>query len=307
MKDTDIASMSEKELKNKVNELRTQIGQHERELKAIYRELKLHRTNTEELKEKRDSLNSQVKELTAKARDARSTRDSINARISSLKASKNDVQERTRKLSGNINEIKAKRNDLNKLSKGSVETLSKAYVADLDLFMNADIPLKHEIDLFGRLLDLKGRLGAAFDANTIHEELVKTYESSKDIFDSKEDFGSEISKLADESQEYHLEMIEIYNQSDALRKEADEAHLQITEKFALSAPIREKIDPLKNKIALLRDELGIYLEKLNDIQVEKDDRKQEEHLVVAKEKLEKSGRLSLEDLKILMDKGDLKF
>ncbi len=307
MTDIDITSMNEKELKNKANDLRTQIDHHERELKGIFRELKLHRTNTDELKEKRDALNSKVKVLVAKARDVKSRRDSINAKIAALKSSRNEVHEKSRQFSDDISELKTKRDDLNKLSKGSVETLSKAYAADLDLFLNADIPLNHEVDLFGRLLDLKERLGAAFDANDIHQKLMKTYEASKDVFESRDDFGDEIGKLAEESQKYHLEMIDFYNQADELRKAADEAHLQISEKYSITAPIREKIDPLKKKIAALRDELGIYLEKLNDIQVEKDDKKQEEHLVVAKEKLEKSGRLSLEDLKVLMEKGDLKF
>ncbi|WP_292466837.1 phosphoserine phosphatase [Methanolobus sp.] len=303
----DVPSMSEKDLKSKVNDLRTQIDHHERELKGIYRELKLHRTNTDDLKEKRNGLNTQVKGIASKARDAKSKRDSINAKIAALKSSRNEVNEKTRKFSDDISDLKTKRDDLNKLSKGSVETLSKAYAADLNLFLNADIPLNHEIDLFGRLLDLKERLGAAFDANAIHQRLMNTYEASKEVFESRDDFGDEISKLAEESQKYHLEMIGFYNQADELRKAADEAHSQISEKYAITAPIREKIDPLKKKIALLRDELTINLEKLNDIQVEKDDKKQEAHHVVAKEKLEKSGRLSLEDLKVLMDKGDLKF
>ena len=157
------------------------------------------------------------------------------------------------------------------------------------------------------MLDLKERLGAAFNANDIHEKLMQTYESSKDVFESREDFGSEIGVLAEESQKYHLEMIDIYNQADELRKAADTTHSQISEKYSVTAPIREKIDPLKSRIDLLRDELEIYLEKLKEIQVEKDDKKKEDHLLVAKEKLQKSGRLSLGDLKVLMEKGDIKF
>lgn len=307
MTDIDVSSMSEKDLKNKVNDLRTEIGHNERELKGIFRELKLHRTNTDDLKEKRNSLNSQVKGIVGKARDAKGKRDSINAKISALKSTRTAVNEKTRKFSDDINDLKSKRDDLNKMSKGSVETLSRAYAADVDLFLNADIPLKHEIDLFGKLLELKERLGAAFDANAIHQQLMKTYEVSKEVFDSRDDVGDEIRKLAEQSQKYHLEMIDHYNQADELRKVADTAHAQISEQYAVTAPIREKIDPLKKKIELLRAELDVYLEKLNDIQVEKDDKKQEEHLVVAKEKLEKSGRLSLEDLKVLMEKGDIKF
>ena len=49
---TDTASTSEKDLKLKVNELRTQITRDERELRSLFNELRLHRTNMGELKEK---------------------------------------------------------------------------------------------------------------------------------------------------------------------------------------------------------------------------------------------------------------
>ncbi|MDI3539436.1 MAG: hypothetical protein PWP14_912 [Methanolobus sp.] len=304
---TDISSMTEKELKSKADELRTQIGHLDRELKSIYKQLKLHRTNMDDMKAKRDELNSKVKELVAKARDAKSRRDSLNARISSLKASRNEVEDKKRQCSGEISELKSKRDSLNSLSKGSVETLSKAYFADLDTFFNADIPLKHEMDLFDRLVAMKERLDAAFDANEVHKKLVEAYESSKDVFASREDLGGEIHELAEQSQKYHLEMIDIYKQVDELRKQADLAHSEITSKIAVTAPLRERIDPLKARMAQLREELGVYLGKLEDIHLEKDEKKQEEHLVVAKEKLDKNARLSLEDLKVLMEKGNLKF
>jgi len=303
----DLSKMSEKELKNKVNDLRTQIGQHDRELKSIYKELKLHRTNMDDLKTKRNELNSKVKALVKKAREAKSKRDAFNEKIASLKSTRNEIQDNKRQFSSEISELKSKRDDLNKISKGSVETLSKSYVADLDVFVNADIPLNHEIDLYERLLSMKERLDAAFDANKVHQELVEAYESSKEVFDTHADVGDEIQGLAEQSQKYHLEMIDIYKQVDEVRKEADLAHSQITAKFEATAPIRERIDPLKEKIAHLREELDVYLEKLNEINLEKDEKKQEEHLESAKEKLDKNGRLSLEDLKVLMEKGDLKF
>jgi len=304
---SDVSNMSEKDLKSKVNELRTQISHHDRELKGIYRELKLHRTNSDDLKAKRDKLNGKVKELVTKARASRSKRDSVNEKIASLKASRNAVMEKSRAFSSEMSDLKGKRDALNKQSKGSVESLSKSYVADIDTFLNSDIPLKHEIDLFTKLIEMKDRLGAAFDANEIHEKLQETYDASKVIFDSSVDVGSDIKKLAEESQKYHLEMLALYKEVDEIRKEADLAHTQMRENYAVTAPIREKIDPLKASIASLREELEAYLEKLNELQLVKDEKKQEEHLVVAKEKLDKKGRLSLEDLKVLMEKGDLKF
>jgi uncharacterized coiled-coil DUF342 family protein len=304
---TDVSTMTEKELKNKADELRIQIDHLDRELKSIYRQLKLHRTNMDDMKAKRDELNSRVKGLVAKAREAKSKRDSLNARISSLKASRNEIDGMKRQCTDEISELKSKRDSLNNLSKGSVETLSKAYFADLDTFFNADIPLKHEMDLFERLVAMKTRLDAAFDANEVHRKLTEAYESSKNVFASGGDLGGEIHELAEQSQKYHLEMIDLYKQVDELRKEADLAHSEISSKISVTAPLRERIDPIKAKMTQLRDELGIYLGKLEDLHIQKDEKKQEEHLVVAKGKLDRNARMSLEDLKVLMEKGNLKF
>lgn len=302
----DISSMPEKELKARVNELRTQISQNEKAIRSVFNELKLHRTNVDELKEKRDGLNSQVKELASKARELKGKRDDANAKIADLKAKRNDLQAENQKVANEISEFKAKRDELNKLSRGSVESLSKAYASEIDTFLNADIPLKHEIDLFEKLIKLEERLDAAYAANEAHRKIQEIYESSKDIGGGG-DVSKQIRELAQQSQEYHLEMLEAYRTVDQLRKEADMYHSQIKETYAVTAPLRDKIDPLKEKLSQLRGELNVYLEKLNDVQLAKDEKKKDEQHVIAREKLDKSGRLSLEDLKVLMEKGDIKF
>lgn len=302
----DVSNMSEKELKDRVNELRTQISQNERSLRAVFDELKLHRTNTDELKEKRNKLNSQVKQMAKDARELKEKRDAANEKIAALKNQRNDLQEQTQNAVNEITELKTKRDDFNKLSRGTVESLSKAYAAELDTFLNADVPLKHEIDAFQRLMNLQERLGAAYTANDMHKKIVEIYESSKDI-QGQGDVSQQIRELADISQKYHLEMLETYRNVDQLRKEADLYHSQIKETYGASAPLRAKIDPLKEGISKLRDELGVYLEKLNEAQLAKDEKKRNEQHVVAKEKLEKTGRLSLEDLRVLMEKGEIKF
>ncbi len=304
---TDISKMTERELKDKINAIRTQIDQNDRSLKSIFRELKLHRTDTTDLKEKRDDLNSKTREFIPEARNHKSKRDDANKKIADLKMQRSSIQVETQKVVDDISQMKAKRDDFNKLSMGSVKSLSKAYAFELDKLLNADIPLKHEIDIVERLDQLVGRLGAAFSANEVHENIIGLYESSKGIYNTGDDISDQIRALAKESQTHHLEMLEIYKKVDEIRKEADMYHAQIMEKYSASAPLRAKIDPLKAKIELLRNELSVYLERSKEMQLTKDEMKQDEQHIVAKEKLNKSGRLSLQDLKVLMDKGDIKF
>ncbi|WP_445476191.1 coiled-coil protein [Methanococcoides methylutens] len=303
----DATTMTERDLKNVVNDYRTKISQNERTLKAVFRDLKLHRTNIDELKEKRDKLNAQVKELALKAREEKRLRDAVNEKIAEIKASNEKIRGEKDKVTGSISELKAKRDEYNKLSRGSVDSLTKAYAAELDKFLNADIPLKHEIDIFGKLTDLQQRIDSASTADDIHKKIVETYKQSESIYKSDGTVGGNIKDLAEESQKHHLAMLDSYKKVDELRKEADMYHSQIKETYDVVAPIREKIDPLKVKISQLRDELSIYLDKLNDIQLEKDEKKVDEQHIVAKEKFEKTGKMSLQDLKLLMEKGDIKF
>ncbi len=303
---TDASSISEKDLKLKVNELRTQITRDERELRSLFNELRLHRTNMGELKEKRDILNSQVKEIVAKARELKEKRDGVNTKISELKDVKNARISASQQVSDEIGKLKAERDALNKVSRGTVDIISKAYSAELDTFLNADVPLHHEIDVLGRLVQLEERLKAAMKADEVHKKIQETYDATvSQQVGSGENIGSTIKELAEISQQYHLEMIDLYKKVDEMRKDADLYHAQIKEKFGVTEPLRARIDPLKQRIAQLRDELSSYLEKLNDIQLVKDEKKQQEQRVVAKEKLEKTGKMSLQDLKVLMENGDL--
>lgn len=295
---------SEKELKLKINEIRSQIARDEKELKSLFNELRLHRTNIEELKEKRNNLNNQVKEMVVKARDLRKKRDEINTNISELKVLRNEQLSITQQVSEEISKLKAERDTLNQVSKGTVDILSKAYKMELDTLLNADVPLQHEINLFDKLMQLQERLIAALKADSIHKKMQKTYDENL-LSQSDGKIGTDIKELANISQQHHIEMVDLYKTIDEIRKDADLAHSQIKEKFAVTGPLRAKIDPLKNKMLEEREELNVYLEKLNVIQLEKDERKLHDQRIVAKEKLEKTGKMSLQDLKVLMENGDL--
>ena len=303
----DIVIGNERDLKNKINECRTEIEKNDRILRSIFNELKLHRTDLEDAIQKRDELNAKVKEQVAKARTFKINRDVANKEIAELKKLKNSSQEKIKSIKDNISHLKSKRDDFNKISKGNLEFLSKVYADELDKILNADIPLEHEISIFKRLSEFKNRINAAQMADEVHKSIMDIYKNLKGVVVTEQDLHKKIKSLASESQKNHLEMLEIYSKIDVIRKEADEHHLIITSKRAITTPLRNKIDPLKAKIASLRDTLDIYLDKLNGISIVKDEKRIEDKHMVAKERYEQTGKMSLEDLKLLMEKGDLKF
>lgn len=303
----DLSNLNERELKGKVNELRSKIEKSERQLASIFKDLKINRTDIDELKAKRDTLNQQVKERVAKAQALRDRRDEINKQIGEYKEKRSGINSKTQELFSGIAGLKEQRDECNKLSHGSVESLSKAYEAELDALFNKEIPLAVEIKIMQKLDDLSKRLDAAKKANELHSQIQDSYRESKGIHKEGDEFHEKIQALSDESQACHLEMLENFKTADEVRKEANMYHSQLTDKIANINSIKEKIDPLKNNIANSRKDLSLYLDKLKDLQITKDENKVSQKHNDAREKLQKNARLSLEDLKLLIEKGDVKF
>ncbi len=298
--------LSEKELKEKINYLRQKLEQDEREMKTIFRDISLHSTGGQELKAKRDGLNARVKELSSKASELRKKRDETNARIAELKTMRDQLKNKGKEFSEKIGELKKTRDELNTAARGRTETLEIAYGEELNLFLNADIPLEHEINVFNRLLELSKRLDATKKANVIHNEISVEYTRAKEIYTDTDSLHAQIQTLAQESQKYHEEMISLYNEIDTIRKEADIYHSQVSEKYKGIAPLRKRISALKAEMPKLRDELGIYLEQMKEVQLARDEQKNEGKREAAKEKLQKNARLSLEEFKILLENEDIK-
>ncbi len=301
-----LPKLSERELKDKINLLRQRLEQNERELKVLFRNISLHNEGGQELKAKRDGLNARVKELSAKASELRKKRDETNSRIAELKTMRDNLRGKGKEFSEKIGELKKTRDELNTTARGRLETLEKAYVDELNIFLNADIPLEHEINVYDHLLELEQRLDATKKANEVHSEISVEYNRAKEIYTDMDSLHEQIQGFAQESQKYHEEMIKIYYEIDTLRKEADSYHAQLSEKFKSISPLRKKISALKAEMPKLRDELGFYLEQMKGYQIAKDEQKNEGKREQAKEKLNKKGRLSLDEFRILVESKDIK-
>ena len=303
----DLSNLSERELKLKVNEIRSRIEKSERQLASIFKELKINRTDVDELKEKRDFLNQLVKEKVAKAQELRRKRDEINRAIGKYKEKRSGVNSKTQELFSGIAVLKEQRDECNKFSHGSMESISNVYEAELDTFLNKELLLVVEIKIFQKLNDLSKRLEAAKKANELHAQIQESYRESKGIHKEGDEFHEKIQALSDESQVCHLEMLENFKSADEIRKEANLYHALLSENITNINKIKEKIDPLKTNIASSRNEISLYLDRLKDLQLTKDEHKVNQKHSNAREKLHKNARLSMEDLKLLIEKGDVKF
>jgi uncharacterized coiled-coil DUF342 family protein len=293
----DVSGLSEGEIKNKVNVLRQHIDHKEREIKNYYQEMNLHNKGAKELRNKRDELHEQAKAHRDSASGYKQRRDEVNRKIAELKQQREEIRDRRTGYTERIGELKAVRDSLNNVARGRLESLTSAYRSELEKFSSADISLEYEQSLFKRLHELGERVQAISKANEIHGEI-------GEIFGKVGEFHQD---LAAESQENHEAMRNIYNEVDEIRSRADEYHKRLVAIYEITKPMKEKIDAAKKSVSEARAELDVYLDRMKDIQLLRDERKQEEKHVAAKEKFNKSGRLSLEDLKLLMENDEIKF
>jgi len=182
-------------------------------------------------------------------------------------------------------------------------SLEKAYAHELYVFTHADIPLKHEIGAYERLKDFGKRLNASREADKTHTELVPMYKQVKELRNNADEIHQSIQSLADESQQHHDELLGIYAELDTVRKEANQYHARLKDEYHIIDPMSKSIDAHKASVTRLQEELSAHIDALKDRQKTGG----AEECKVAVEKLKTTGRMSLEDLRVLMDNDAISF
>jgi len=260
----------------------------------------------DELKAKRDEINGKVRKSASIASKIRTERDELNTFINTLKAERDGLRREISTIAESIRQLKINRDGMNKDAKGSTTGLRRFYVLDVETLLNADIPLKHEINLFDGIMGMHGRIDLSHKADDIHGEVTTTYKSLNELSKKSDNIHRRVQELAKESQAKHEVMVDMYREIDKLRKEANDYHRQVMEKYAVIKPLSESIDANKVTIKRLREELVVYIDKMDDLLKNKVKGKQDKDCVVAKEKLKTTGKMSLNDLRLLLESNELK-
>jgi len=301
---SEITNMTDKELKSHANLLRQQLNHLNTEIRKSIEEVKLHRESSNKLREKRDALNSTVKECVNRANVCKKSRDEINQKISDLKKVRAELQTQIALHRDEMKQAKEKRDSLNAIAKMRTTSLEKAYAHELYVFTNADIPLTHEKDSFIRSKELVLRLNASREADAIHAELTSVYKVVRELRKKTDAVHLDIQRLADESQQYHDELFSVYNKLDGIRKEANLYHAQLKDEYRIIGPLSKSIDVRKASVERTRKELSECLDLQKGGRPKEGD--SDEH-AAALTKLNTTGRMSMEEFRILMKHKDIAF
>lgn len=297
--------MTEQELKRKANALRHEIEAKNRRLSELYAQLKTHHQDTRALRKLRDSLNEEVKEHSKKLKDYKEKRDKLNKAVAELNTSKRQFITEVKHISRGIKDSKGVRDMLNKSVRSTEQLLEHVLEDKLNVLLEEEVSLVDEQRLYDVVLNLSQRLESARKASQVHKKIVEDFKNVKEISSRIESVGSQLSDLSVIADEYHKKVVETYEQIKKKNEEASEAHRKLTEKYKDTDPIRSQIVSVKEEIKRIQEELAPISDALEDIRAQREEKRKLELAREAKERLKNSKRVSLDDLKIILDAGAL--
>ena len=248
----------------------------------------------------RDRFNESVKELQAKARNAKAERDGVNARVAELKGRLGGLRERLeakREAAGEIH-------DENDESRGRLRPrwrlLEELREIEWELSTTPTLKIKdREAELIERARHLKTQVEDHRKLDTRDDMYLMSLADSNAVGMEIRKIREEMDGLRETGQEHHERMLAFYRQADEERKRSDEAHKKFVEALEslreVNAELDKIIPELKKIRKLSQDEARFLAEKRNKVMAEKKKELAEE----ARLKLEAGEKLSLDEMKLI--------
>ena len=172
---------------------------------------------------RRDEFNGQVRALVDQANQRKAKRDALNAQVKAGKAKRDELNKEAHARSEALNAL---RRDRGMTAQGSGVPIGKlrAEIKHLEYQQQTTVltPQKERalIELIAaKQKELKEREGAYQE----NEEVKVAYEAMKAAKAAAEEQHQAVTLLANEAQGEHDQMVQLFNQADALRKQADAA------------------------------------------------------------------------------------
>ena len=297
--------MNEKELKDHVNSLRHEIDVRDKQIKDLYRDVNIHKKDADSWRAKRDETTEKANKMSEEARLFTANRDELNQKIAALKEKRSLLINQIKEITKAIRDSKNVRDELNKAAGGTDQSLLGRYSGDLDVLLSRDIALAEEIRIFDKIFEISERVEVAKKADTVHQTILSGYDDVQKLKTELDKIHEEIQSIAKASQEQHEEAMRVYKEVSRLRKESDESHKKLLEKYDSMNPLRDKVNEIKNEIKIYQDKLSPYLDDMEKVRSEREDRKRDKDLSEAKEKLQTCKRLSIDDFRLLLEKGEI--
>jgi uncharacterized coiled-coil DUF342 family protein len=223
-------------------------------------------------------IRAKLSKIRPELQDLRKSRDELNETVRALKKSRDELRDSSRRSLVSLR-------DLLKLTHGTDEgSRAEREMADLEwTIMTSSLEKDEEKLLLNKVRRLETKVGAHRKTKKLFEEVSKHRADADDIH-------NKIQELAAQSQQYHEEVVSLSEGFDKLREKQDELRRSLEDVRAKSLEIGSKYTLLRNST--------LQSEKVS--QKAKEKAFKENLKEAAKKKLDKGGKVSLEELTALM-------
>ncbi len=250
--------------------------------------------------EERSKYNEEFKRKREAVKEPKERRDALNTRVKELKSERDSAR---REASAKRQEIKKTLYDLSQIkvySEGRSQDTSDELEHLEWMIQTTSMSKEDERSLMSRIAELEAKLQIQLKNESLKSRLNTLREDIKKLDVKAETSHRELIKLVDESEIYHNKMIELSEESNKIRLKADKAHKKLIE--------------VKNRLKEVQDRyIAVLVTFKSKRKQERETRRREEEAKLKKfknhieetatGKLRRKEKLSFEEFKILIEKG----
>jgi len=282
-----------KELETKREKLNVKADEHRHKRDRLNEE-------TKRLVERRDQLNDQVKRLLREANEHRESRNQLNEQVKTAKVLREELNKNANESAEKVNALRRERmpkdgNQVGKLRK-------ELKVLEFKQMTSVLTPDK-EKDLISSMARLQALIRDKEKQFEQNEDVRSAIKEANDTREAAEKQHALVGKLADDAQTEHDRMVELYENSDSLRKEADMVQEQfVRAKTAADDEHREHVNLIRQVHDFDKVISGLRRreKKARKAKSETTAKKQAQEIF---ERFRRGEKLSTEDLMALQTKG----
>lgn len=267
------------------------------ELKSLREKRDAFNKETEQWAEKRDTINKQIKDLRLEATNIRERRDTANEKVKDLKIQRDQKVALIREV---IEETKQLKKKIRLLAKKKPIQAANAIRKEKEQIewkiQTTSLTLQEEKPLVKKANQLEVQLNIYEKINDARKELTESQNKIKIMDEEARSSHTQLSELAQLSQELHSKMIKTIKKAKTLQTEADNYHQIFLQNKQKSHKIHIEYTEVQKEVKTLKKELAETEEKEKMLQQE-ETRKRLKAKVL--KKLKQGKKLTLEEFKLL--------
>ncbi|MCU0798102.1 MAG: hypothetical protein MUC62_00320 [Candidatus Thermoplasmatota archaeon] len=295
------------EIAQKIREIRERISELREEEDILNLKVQNKIREVEATRERRDQLNLQVRELSSKPREILEKRKEAWDNISGTNDERRRIFRDMQPYLHRIGELRKIRDAFNAASRGTMERLLANLSSTRQDLLSSDLSLKNELYMFDLLFELRDRVLVKLEADKVHKEIVRVKEVDLAKYNHfLAEIEGRIGDMKNLSHEGLMTAKEIWSRRDEVREQSQKEHRAFLDGQKEISHLRKKWYDKRREIQDLYREIDQWNAEFKKSPTERRQSDMSRKQAEAVEKFKRGEKLSLEELSLVVESGQMK-